>query len=124
MKTPISFACIAVAAASLLSGCSYEERPYPQYPQTTYVQAAPPPPTYVQPVYVQPAPPPEPYEAHPPPPSPGYDWVKGHWRWTGASYAWVGGRWNAPPRPNARWYPGHWEHQNRGWLWVDGGWRL
>lgn len=128
MKTLPSLIFLFAAATSSLVGCSYEERPYPQYPQGGYAQTEPyypPQGGYTQPGgYAQPAPPPDPYEAQPPPPSRDYAWVKGHWRWTGRNYTWIGGHWDRRPRANASWFPGRWENRGPSWIWIDGGWRL
>jgi hypothetical protein len=56
-------------------------------------------------------------------PRPGLVWIGGFWRWGGADYAWVPGRWAAPARGNRLWTPGHWRHTRRGWYWVEGRWR-
>ena len=56
-------------------------------------------------------------------PGPGYVWTPGYWRWTGADYVWVSGRWVMPPQATAVWVRGHWVHRTGGWVWVAGHWR-
>jgi hypothetical protein len=56
-------------------------------------------------------------------PGPGYVWIPGFYRWDGAAYVWVRGRWDRPPRPRARWIPGHWAHERGGWYFIEGHWR-
>lgn len=56
-------------------------------------------------------------------PGPGYVWIGGYWRWTGANYVWVSGHWVPRPRPAAVWVEGHWSRGPGGWIWVEGHWR-
>jgi hypothetical protein len=75
------------------------------------------------PVYVKIAPPAPVVEARIQAPGPGYVWVGGYHRWTGAAYVWVPGRWALPPRPHAVWIDGHWAKTPSGWHWKAGQWR-
>jgi len=75
------------------------------------------------PVYVKIAPPAPVVEAQIAAPGPGYVWVGGYHRWTGATYVWVPGRWALPPRPHAVWVAGHWAKHPNGWHWKEGHWR-
>ena len=56
-------------------------------------------------------------------PGPEFVWINGYYRWDGAVYAWVPGRWERPPRARAVWVTGRWYHERRGWYWVEGHWR-
>ena len=56
-------------------------------------------------------------------PGPDYLWITGYYRWDGAVYAWVPGRWEPRPRPRAVWVSGRWYHERRGWYWIEGHWR-
>ncbi len=60
-----------------------------------------------------------------PPASPGSGsvWLPGYWRWNGADYEWVPGRWVTPPAGYRVWEPGRWIHTGKGWFWVEGHWR-
>ena len=75
------------------------------------------------PIYVRIRPPRIRVERRGPPPSPGHVWQRGYYRWDGAAYVWVPGRWEIGPRAHARWAEGHWRHGRRGWYWVEGHWR-
>ena len=56
--------------------------------------------------------------------SPGarHVWTRGYWRWTGADYEWVPGRWVIRPRPAAAWVEGRWVRRPGGWVWMAGHW--
>jgi hypothetical protein len=56
-------------------------------------------------------------------PGEGYVWISGHHQWQGASYVWIGGRWERPPHARARWESGRWKHRRQGWYWIEGRWR-
>jgi len=57
-------------------------------------------------------------------PSSTHVWVGGYYRWSGAAYVWVPGRWRLPPAHYHTWVAGHWSHhQQNGWYWVNGHWR-
>jgi len=53
---------------------------------------------------------------------PGYAWVGGYWRWTGARHVWVGGYW-APARPGYRYVSARWVHAGPAWRFHAGYWR-
>ncbi len=74
-------------------------------------------------VYVERRPPPDRVEVVGVAPEPGYAYVRGFWRWGGAEYAWVPGRWVVAQRGYRRWEAGQWRHGRRGWFWVEGRWR-
>ena len=74
-------------------------------------------------VYVGIAPPPVVVEHPGPILHPGWVWIGGYYRWDGAHYFWVPGRWVQPPRLHAIWVPGHWIHGAHGWYWIEGHWR-
>ncbi|WP_161974620.1 YXWGXW repeat-containing protein [Piscinibacter terrae] len=74
------------------------------------------------------------------PPTVGWNWVPGHWKWEGHDWAWVHGKWvpdlvppmpaivvetvSPPPSPAHYWVPGHWvwRHDGAGWVWMPGRW--
>lgn len=67
-------------------------------------------------------PPPAPVrEEAPPPPSPQASWVNGYWHWTGTTYAWIPGHWEAPPAgtvwsaPRVVTQDGHYVYEPGGW---------
>jgi len=71
------------------------------------------------------APPPVRDEAVPAAPAAGMVWIPGNWNFSGATWAWVPGRYETPPRPTAQWIPGHWTAEQGGggvWVWVSGRW--
>jgi hypothetical protein len=68
------------------------------------------------------SPPPKRAEIPPAAPSPQALWVDGNWRWTGAHFVWLPGRYIDRPQSDANWIPGYWEHQGGGWVWVEGRW--
>jgi hypothetical protein len=115
-------------------GACYDPYAYPpQYPppaQAQYQQQPPPQPQYqaapvegqVEGQVVGQAPPPLQAENIPPPPYDGAVWCEGYWSWTGASYAWVAGRYMAPPQAGVYWYPGGWVAQAGGYAFVAGRW--
>jgi hypothetical protein len=74
-------------------------------------------------VYIQLAPPAPIVEPVPPPPGPGYYWIRGYWVWEGGRYVWHPGYYILRPVPTAVWVAGHWVHHPRGWYWVHGHWR-
>ena len=74
-------------------------------------------------IYVRVRPPAPIVEVRPVAPGPHVVWVPGYYRWSGADYVWVPGRWERPPRPRAVWVPAHWTHNRRGWYLVQGHWR-
>lgn len=67
-------------------------------------------------------PPPIRYEAPPPMPAVGYQWVPGYWAPVSGHYVWYPGRWNRPPYYGAAWRPAHWEHEGPHWRYYEGGW--
>ncbi|MGC2203074.1 MAG: hypothetical protein WA633_23410, partial [Stellaceae bacterium] len=67
-------------------------------------------------------PPPQRAEIPPPARSPRALWCAGHWRWDGAHYLWISGKYIERPSPTANWRPGYWERQPDGWRWVEGQW--
>ena len=75
------------------------------------------------PIYVRIRPPRIRVERRGPAPSRNHVWQRGYYRWDGAAYVWVPGRWEIGPRPHARRVEGHWRHGRRGWFWVEGHWR-
>ncbi len=75
-------------------------------------------------VYVRIGPPAPVVEVRTVAPGPRHVWLPGFYRWDGAVYAWVPGRWAVPPAGHAAWVPGHWSHHHsHGWYWVEGHWR-
>jgi outer membrane lipoprotein SlyB len=76
-------------------------------PQTTVVEAAPPP-APVETVVVA--------------PGPGFVWIDGEWIWSGR-WVWVGGHWGYPPHPHAVWVRGYWSRGPDGWHRAPGHWR-
>ena len=52
-----------------------------------------------------------------------YTWVGGYWRWTGADYDWVPGRWVERPRGRHGWVAGHWARRHGEYFWIEGHWR-
>ena len=84
------------------------------------VAAAPPRRYYVGPA-VMVAPPPVRVEEYGPPPSPGYIWLGGYWRWEGGRHVWVAGHYERP-HPHERWVPHHWVHERDGWFLAEGHW--
>lgn len=95
-----------------LAGCVVEARP----PYARVAVAAPV-------VYVQVPPPAPVVEVIPACPGPKYLWVRGFYRWSGAAYVWVPGRWAVRPHNHARWVEPEWRHHQRGWVFVEGHWR-
>jgi hypothetical protein len=73
--------------------------------------------------YVRVGPPAPIVEVHGVRPGAHYVWIPGYYRWGGAAYVWVNGRWTRPPRGRSAWVPGHWTHNRRGWFFVEGRWR-
>ena len=55
------------------------------------------------------------------PPATGYLWIAGYWRWSGARYDWVPGRWMAP-RPGHVWVSHVWLRDGDGWRQDGGRW--
>lgn len=55
-----------------------------------------------------PVPPPR-YERVPPPPGGRMVWEPGHWHWTGARYAWIGGRYVPRRASYGHYVPGRWQ---------------
>jgi hypothetical protein len=103
MNKPLLATCrIGSAALALLVGLSMAQA------AQIYVNIAPPAPQ----IEVMP----------PPPPGPPMEWRPGFWRWNGAQYVWVRGRYVHPPRMGAHWVPGHWAQGPQGWVWVRGHW--
>ncbi len=58
-----------------------------------------------------------------PPLHAGWVWVPGYYRWSGARYIWVPGRWVNPPRRGVVWVPGRWVPRSGGYVYVAGYWR-
>ena len=70
-------------------------------------------------------------------PGPGYVWVSGYHRWSGAAYVWVPGHWvwrhrtyvwapgywAVPVVVGHRWVPGQWVARPGGYVWIEGHWR-
>jgi hypothetical protein len=54
-------------------------------------------------------------------PSPAHFWVAGHWRWSGNTHVWVGGRW-LKGRPGQVWVRDHWAHRGNEWFYYPGRW--
>jgi hypothetical protein len=76
------------------------------------VQQVPPPP-----------PPPQVAEMVTAPPAPTALWIPGYWAFDGASYIWLGGRWEIPP-PNCRAYVApYWAPRGSRYVYVRGYWR-
>jgi hypothetical protein len=69
------------------------------------------------------APPPPPRRVVVAAPGPGYLWTEGYYRFDGARYLWMPGRWMRPPRHRSAWVPAHWAQRRRGWVFVEGHWR-
>jgi hypothetical protein len=113
-KLPLAGSAVALAAATLLSGCVVRAVvPAPPPPPRVYVQPAPPPPPAYEPaaeveVTANEAPPPLPDYEQPPCPEDGYMWTPGYWAWGGGAYYWVPGTWVQPPRVGVLWTPGYW----------------
>ena len=74
-------------------------------------------------MYLERRPPPARVEVVGVAPGPGFVWIGGFWRWGGAEYAWVPGRWAPRERGHRHWNAGHWRHTRRGWYWAEGRWR-
>jgi hypothetical protein len=106
--TPMKVSALiaGLAAATTLSGCVVAPAPVA-------------PPYYSQPIMVAPPPPRVEYIGQPP--FPGYVWIGGYWRWTGARHDWVQGRWEAP-RPGYSWTPHRWEQEGQHWRQTGGQW--
>ena len=69
------------------------------------------------------APPPPRSEFVPPPPGPQMVWEPGYWTFSGVTWDWVPGHYEARPQPTAQWIPGHWAQQPGGtWVWIAGRW--
>ena len=56
------------------------------------------------------------------PPSPGhsYEWAPGAWKWNGANFMWVHGRYKARRPWSYRWGKGHFEGSGASEKWVAG----
>lgn len=95
MRTPL----YVLLAASVLSGCFYEQTPCPQYAQAqvsmepAYVEVTTPPPA--TPIVA---------ELQPPKPTEVSIWVSGHWDWSGGQWIWIQGTWETP-RAGYVWQP-------------------
>ncbi len=76
---------------------------------------------YAEVVIAQPAPPVR-VESIGPAPGPGFFWLSGYWRWTGARHAWVAGRWE-PYRPGFYWVSAQWTRVGVNYRFVGGHWR-
>jgi hypothetical protein len=74
-------------------------------------------------VYVVRRPPPGRREVIGVAPGRGFIWIGGFWRWGGADFVWVPGRWERVPAGRRVWEQGHWRHSRHGWYWVEGRWR-
>ena len=77
-------------------------------------------------------------ETRPPPPHPGWYWVRGHWKYEGSDWAWIPGRYvpnrvpempeiivetpPPPPTPRHFWVRGHWVWERTHWAWIRGHW--
>jgi hypothetical protein len=87
------------------------------------LSCGPPPPAGV--VYVERRPPPVRVEVLGPAPGPGYVRIDGYWRWGGADFTWVPGRWEQVDggRGHRKWERGRWKHHGNQWYWIEGHWR-
>ena len=124
---------IALALATLLSGCAtaptYTSRP----PQQVIYQAPSPLPQQVVTVYVDPplyqpppirvqwAPPPMRVETVPYQPYPEAVWTGGYWVWQG-NWVWAHGRWAAPPQPGYGWVHPYYENRGDSVVFINGFW--
>lgn len=51
----------------------------------------------------------------------GYEWVSGHWEWTGTDYVWSPGRW-IESRSGYVWVPDNWWRRGKSWYLNPGHW--
>jgi hypothetical protein len=115
-KMTLTSGAIALAAATLMSGCVVAPEPVHYRPVVVYPEAPPPP------VVVNIAPPAPQVEVIPPAPVPNYFWIGGVWIWEGNHHVWHPGHWEAP-RPGYAWVPHHWHETPNGWMMEGGHWR-
>ena len=115
-RTTVNKLVLALAAPLMLVGCVAHVDPVPTTAAVTTTQ-------YGSAVVVERRPPALRVETHTASPGDRYVWVRGYWRWTGADYDWVPGRWVIRPRPAATWVEGRWERRGGGWVWYDGYWQ-
>jgi hypothetical protein len=73
-------------------------------------------------VYVRSAPPPTATEVVAVAPGTEHVYVRGHWEWDGARYAWVHSHYVKRPYPHATWVEAHWQDSPHGWYWQPGHW--
>jgi hypothetical protein len=57
------------------------------------------------------------------PPTPNAVWIPGYWAYNGASYLWVGGRWEVPPPHSRAYVAPYWAPRGRGYVYIRGYWR-
>jgi WXXGXW repeat (2 copies) len=119
MKIAIYICALAPLA---LAGCADEPVVTTTTTQVRSDVVEPGAPVVTREIYVAQAPPAVRVESRTVSPGPGYVWVSGHWRWTGAEYVWVQGSWLRQPRPTGVWVAGHWVKRPGGWVWVEGHW--
>lgn len=62
-------------------------------------------------------------EIRPEQPTAEHVWQAGYWRWSGAKYVWVTGKWVKRPSIRAFWISGHWQREADGWIWKPGNWK-
>ena len=121
---------VACVASALMIGCGGGEvRVQETTPRAQVVVAAQPAPvaTVVEqegppaPVEVKIAPPAERVEVIPVAPSAEYLWIKGHWRWNGATWIWINGHY-VKRRVGWHWVPPHYEARAGIWIFIGGHW--
>lgn len=79
-------------------------------------------PALAQPLNPYGAVPPPRYEPVPPPPSPRYIWVPGHWNWNGVRYVWIPGRYVIRQPHYGHYVPGRWFWNGAAWVWRPAHW--
>ena len=121
------------AAAVLVAGCVYEDRPprervvvervpastQPAASPTTTAEPAP----VAEDTVIEEAPPAVQQEVIVERPSPAYVWIGGYWGYQGRHYVWFPGRWELPPRGLSVWVGPRYVRRGRGWAFVRGYWR-
>ena len=88
---------------------------------TTPVVARPVVRTYYTGTYVRFAPPAARVEVVGRAPSANHFFVKGHYKWTGARYEWIGGHWDVK-RAGSTYIQAHWDKIGGSWRMVPGHW--
>lgn len=128
-RPPVPALAALAATALLATGCAVRE---PRYPAPVVESAS----VTEYPAGPMPAP-----ITESPPPAPatsGWNWVPGHWEWTGRRWHWERGHWvdepvsavppdveespGPPPSSTHVWIRGHWRWGGHGWVWVRGRW--